>query len=123
MEKDIDFLNSKTSYLLSLWHPNCNSPADRRYSHHLLPRQCLRYDWGAGDTGGVLLIQVFLGIIYHNNKNCFPIEMGPNFIFLPEFLFILVRSPCKNLKPYDNPFWGFEQRYQEINNNNKKNFR
>ena len=32
---------------------------------------------------------------------------GPNFIFLPEFLFILVRSPCKNLKPYDNPFCEF----------------
>ena len=26
---------------------------------------------------------------------------------------LLIRSPCKNLKPYDNPFWGFEQRYQE----------
>ena len=24
------------------------------------------------------------------------------------------------MKPYDNPFWGFEQWYQEINNNNKK---
>jgi hypothetical protein len=32
---------------------------------------------------------------------------------LPEFLFILVRSPCKILEPYDNPFWGFEQRYQQ----------
>jgi hypothetical protein len=26
---------------------------------------------------------------------------------------MLLRSPCKNLKPYDNPFWGFEQRYEE----------
>jgi hypothetical protein len=25
----------------------------------------------------------------------------------PEFLFILVRSPCKNLNSYDNPFWDF----------------
>ena len=41
----------------------------------------------------------------------------------PEFWFILVRSPSKNLKPYNNPFWGFEQWYQEINNNNNKNFR
>jgi hypothetical protein len=32
---------------------------------------------------------------------------GPNFIFLPEFLFILVRSPCKNLNSYDNPLWDF----------------
>ena len=32
---------------------------------------------------------------------------GLNIFFLPEFLFILVRSPCKNLKPYDNPFWEF----------------
>jgi hypothetical protein len=23
----------------------------------------------------------------------------------------------KNLKPYDNPFWCFEQRYQEEDNN------
>jgi hypothetical protein len=38
---------------------------------------------------------------------------GSEFYFLPEFLFIIVRRPCKNLKPYDNPFWGFEQRYQE----------
>jgi hypothetical protein len=33
---------------------------------------------------------------------------GLNFICLPEFLFIIVRSPCKNLKPYNNPFCGFE---------------
>jgi hypothetical protein len=32
---------------------------------------------------------------------------GPNLIFLPEFLFILVRSPCKNLNSYDNPLWYF----------------
>jgi hypothetical protein len=30
---------------------------------------------------------------------------GPNLIFSPEFLLLLVRSPCK---PYDNPFLGFE---------------
>ena len=24
------------------------------------------------------------------------------------------------MKPYDNPFWGFEQRYQEINNKKRK---
>jgi hypothetical protein len=35
-------------------------------------------------------------------------------IFLPEFLIILVRSPCKNLKPYDIPFWDFN------NGGNKK---
>jgi hypothetical protein len=39
--------------------------------------------------------------------------VGPNFIIdLPEFLFILVRSLCKNLRHYDNPFWGFEQQCQ-----------
>jgi hypothetical protein len=26
---------------------------------------------------------------------------------------MVLGSPCKNLKPYDNPFWGFEQRYEE----------
>jgi hypothetical protein len=43
-----------------------------------------------------------------------PGSWGPNFIFLPEFLFILVRSPGKSLKPYDNPFWDFD------NGGNKK---
>ena len=33
---------------------------------------------------------------------------GSELIFLPEFLLFLFRSPCKNLKPYDNPFCGFE---------------
>ena len=37
-----------------------------------------------------------------------PWGAGPNFIFLPNFLFILVRSPFKNLNSYDNPLWGFE---------------
>ena len=32
---------------------------------------------------------------------------GPKFIFFLEFSFLLVRSTCKNLKPYDNPFWEF----------------
>jgi hypothetical protein len=31
---------------------------------------------------------------------------GVNF-FLPDF-FIFFSSPCKNLKPYNNPFCGFE---------------
>jgi hypothetical protein len=35
---------------------------------------------------------------------------GPNFNFSPEFLFLLVRSPFKNLKPFNNPF---EQRYPQ----------
>jgi hypothetical protein len=37
---------------------------------------------------------------------------GPNFIFSHNFYY-LIRGPCKNLKPYDNPFCGFEQRYQQ----------
>ena len=28
-------------------------------------------------------------------------------------IFMLLRSPCQKLKPYNNPFWGFEQRYQD----------
>ena len=32
---------------------------------------------------------------------------GSEFYFLPEFLFILVRKQCKNLKPYDTPFWNY----------------
>jgi hypothetical protein len=40
-------------------------------------------------------------------------------IFLPRILFLLVRSPYKNLKPYDNPFWEFrnggERKEKKIN--------
>ena len=32
---------------------------------------------------------------------------GSELFFLPEFLVILVRSQCKNLNSYDNPFWDF----------------
>ena len=33
---------------------------------------------------------------------------GPRIFFLIGILiFMLLRSPCKNLKPYDNPFWDF----------------
>jgi hypothetical protein len=32
----------------------------------------------------------------------------PNLIFFPEFLLFFFRGPCKNLKPYNNPFCGFE---------------
>jgi hypothetical protein len=39
---------------------------------------------------------------------------GPQNLFLIGILiFLLLRSPCKILKLYNNPFWGFEQRYQE----------
>ena len=35
---------------------------------------------------------------------------GPRIFFLMGiFLFLLLGSPCKNLKTYDNPFWYFEQ--------------
>jgi hypothetical protein len=59
----------------------------------------------------------------------FPVKIGlfrgvggvPEIIFFIEILlFLLLRSPCKKLKPYDNPFWGFEQGYQEINNKKRK---
>jgi hypothetical protein len=34
---------------------------------------------------------------------------------------MLLRSPCKNLKPYDNPFWGFEKGIKK-KEEKKKNF-
>jgi hypothetical protein len=52
----------------------------------------------------------------------FPVKIGlfgggrgcPQNLFLIGILiFMSLRSPCKKLKPYDNPFWGFEQRYEE----------
>jgi hypothetical protein len=30
----------------------------------------------------------------------------PNLILIGILLFLLLRNPCKNLKSYDNPFWG-----------------
>jgi hypothetical protein len=33
---------------------------------------------------------------------------------------MILRSPCKNFIPYDKPFWGFEQRYEEIKKKEKK---
>ena len=39
----------------------------------------------------------------------------PEFFFIGILLFLLLRSSCKNLEPYDNPFWGFSN-----GGNNKK---
>ena len=30
------------------------------------------------------------------------------FFLIGILIFLLLRTPCKNLKPYDNPSWGFE---------------
>ena len=39
---------------------------------------------------------------------------GPRLFWLIGILiFLLLMSPCKNLKAYDNPFWSFEQRHEE----------
>jgi hypothetical protein len=32
----------------------------------------------------------------------------PDFFFIGILIFMLHRSPCTRLKPYDEPFWGFE---------------
>ena len=37
----------------------------------------------------------------------------PNCFLIRILIFLLLGSPCKNLKPYDNPFLGFEQRHQQ----------
>jgi hypothetical protein len=33
--------------------------------------------------------------------------VGVRIIFVAEFSYILVGSPCKKFTPYDNPFWDF----------------
>ena len=35
-----------------------------------------------------------------------------NYFFIGIFILLWLRSPCKNLKSYDTPFLGFEQRYR-----------
>jgi hypothetical protein len=37
----------------------------------------------------------------------FGLQNGQKKIFIGILIFLLLRSPCKNLEPYDNPFWGF----------------
>merc|ERR1712074_51322 len=50
---------------------------------------------------------------------------GPrNLIFIGILLFLLLRNPCKNLKSYDNPFWGKSKEGKNNNKNRKvKKFR
>ena len=45
----------------------------------------------------------------------------PNLFFLIGILiFMLLRSPCTNLKPYDNPFWDFSNSGEKSKNKSKK---
>ena len=47
---------------------------------------------------------------------------GPrNFFFIGIFIFLLLRSPCKKLKSYDKPLYGFEQRHQQQDKKKKIN--
>jgi hypothetical protein len=46
---------------------------------------------------------------------------GPqNNFFIGILLFLLLRSPCKNLEPYDNPFWGFSNGGNKKKENKRK---
>jgi hypothetical protein len=46
---------------------------------------------------------------------------GPrNIFFIGILLSLLLRSPCKNLEPYDNPFWGFSNGGNKKKNKKKK---
>jgi hypothetical protein len=41
-------------------------------------------------------------------------NFGPQlFILIRILIFMLLRSPCKNSEPYNNPIWGFEQERPE----------
>ena len=46
-------------------------------------------------------------------QNIPPFSPARIFLLIGILIFLLLRSPCKKFKPWDNPFWGFEQRYQE----------
>ena len=68
--------------------------------------------------------QTFLGVTAH--FGLFPPKIGvfrgvggPPEIFIGILLFLLLRSPCKNLKFYDNPFW-CKSRGRSHNNNHKR---
>jgi hypothetical protein len=61
---------------------------------------------GVGRGGGV---PEFLGS-WSSSSFCSkePIQKGgPQLFWIGILIFMLLRSPCKNLEPYDNPFWGF----------------
>jgi hypothetical protein len=46
---------------------------------------------------------------------------GPqNIFFIGNLLFLLLRSPCKNLKPYDMPLWGFSNGGKKTRRKEKK---
>ena len=41
-----------------------------------------------------------------------PTNISPDCLELIFTQFLLLRSPYKNVKPYNNPLWGFEQRWK-----------
>ena len=42
------------------------------------------------------------------------------FFLIGIFIFLWLRSPCKKLKSYDKPLYGFEQRHQDKKKKKKK---
>ena len=47
-------------------------------------------------------------LFFAQNRLFWGARGGPrNFFFIGIFIFLLLRSPCKNLKSYDDPFCGF----------------
>ena len=63
-----------------------------------------------------------MGILAPGSAHARPSTQPPTefLLLIGILIFMLLRSPCKNLKPYDNPFWGFEQRYEEEEEEKKK---
>ena len=56
-------------------------------------------------------LPLFSRKIYHSEGG----RGGPQLFFLTGILiFILLRSPCKNSKPYDKPFWDFSNRGKSV---------
>jgi hypothetical protein len=66
------------------------------------------FAWPPIDTSGKFSAQVFGGedkIVRKFFLRTFRLKKN---IFFTQFFIIFFRGPCKNLKPYNNPFCGFE---------------
>merc|ERR1712105_307639 len=87
----------------------------RKFSNSLYPGSCRLYSGSCRLYSGSCRLYSGSCRLYQQQKwtTC-PVKIAifrglggvPKFNFHWNPLFLLLRNPCKNLKSYDNPFWG-----------------